>query len=129
MVYPMKFALTDLTSGHIIKAYREQQIIIDNLTYESSLILLPDQLISNWPVTNLEQMTEAHFDQLLGTKPDLVLLGTGIKQIFPHPKLYRNLIAAGIGLDVMTTAAACRTYNILASEGRRVAAALILNDT
>jgi len=124
----MKFALTDPSSGYLIQAYREQQIIIDDLTYEHSLILLPDQLIPNWPVTDPSQLNEGHFSELLETKPDLVLLGTGEAQTFPAPKLYQSLMAANIGLEVMTTAAACRTYNILASEGRRVAAALILKD-
>jgi len=122
----MKFAITDPSTGFLIQAYRDQQIIINERTHISSLIVLPDQLIPDWPVNDHRQLTETHFDDLLETKPDLVLLGTGITQQFPPAKLYRSLIDAGIGMEIMTTAAACRTYNILAAEGRRVAAALIL---
>ncbi len=119
----MKFALTDQESGYFIQAYREQQIIIDDLTYANSLVVLPNQLIPDWPVHRASDLAEAHFSALLETKPDLVLLGTGDTQHFPPPKLYRSLISAGIGVEVMATSAACRTYNILAGEGRRVAAA------
>ncbi len=125
----MKFAITDPSSGFLIQAYRDQQIIINERTHISSLIVLPDQLIPDWPVSDYLQLTETHFDDLLGAKPDLVLLGTGKLQQFPPTKLYRSLIDAGIGMEVMTTAAACRTYNILAAEGRRVAAALILEQS
>ena len=65
-------------------------------------------------------------DSVRKVKPDLVILGTGNQQRFPPPKLYQSLVFAGIGLEIMTTPAACRTYNILVSEGRMVAAALIL---
>ncbi|MBU3735478.1 MAG: hypothetical protein FGM62_00730, partial [Methylobacterium sp.] len=67
-----------------------------------------------------------HFEYLAGLAPELVLLGTGLRHCFAHPRLSRALSEAGIGLECMDTAAACRTYNILMSEGRHVAAALII---
>ncbi len=129
MVCPMKFELTDQASGYFIQAYREQQIIIDELTYINSMVVLPNQLFPDWNVTDYKQLTKKHFDELLETKPDLVILGTGKKQQFPSAKLYQSLINAGIGVEVMSTSAACRTYNIVAAEGRRVAAALILENS
>ena len=66
------------------------------------------------------------FNEALALKPEIALLGTGAKQRFPHPRLYRALIDAGIGVEVMDSAAAARTYNIIAAEGRRVVAGLVL---
>ncbi len=128
-VLPMKFEITDQGSAYFIQAYREQKIIIDERTYTSSLVLVPNQLIPDWPVTDCIQLNEKHFNALLELKPDLILLGTGNTQQFPAAKLYSSLINAGIGVEVMTTTAACRTYNILAAEGRRVVAALILENS
>ncbi len=87
---------------------------------------LADKLVENWQVTDFESLTEKSFDLLLEIKPEVVLLGTGEKHQFLHPKIFRKLTESGIPLECMTTAAACRTYNILMSEGRNVAAALIL---
>ena len=69
--------------------------------------------------------TAADFEQILALRPEVVLLGTGARQRFAHPRLYASLSAARIGLEMMDTGAACRTYNILMAEGRKVLAALI----
>ena len=124
----MKFSLADENSGHIIKSYSRGEIVIDQQSYSSSLILLPDRIIPEWKPSHFGEIATEDFAALLELKPDLVLLGTGETHQFPKPQLFSGLIEAGIGLESMTTAAACRTYNILQSEGRRVAAALILGD-
>jgi uncharacterized protein len=79
-----------------------------------------------WPVSRFEDLAEEHFAQLLQLKPELVIFGSGVRLRFVRPALLRPLIAAGIGVETMDTAAACRTYNVLASEGRMVTAALLI---
>ncbi|MCP3666085.1 MAG: Xcc1710-like domain-containing protein [Gammaproteobacteria bacterium] len=122
----MKFALSDSADGYLIRAYRSGEITIGEQRFTSSLILLPDQIHTNWSVVDFSDLELSHFTTMAGFRPDLIILGTGEQQSFPKPALYQPLITQGIGLEVMTTSAACRTYNILVSEGRRPLAALIL---
>jgi uncharacterized protein len=122
----MKFSLADSGGGYTIHAYSDTHILIGERSYTRSLILQPDRIIDDWQVTSVEQLQAEDFQGLAQLQPSLVLLGCGIRQRFPAPLLYRCLTEAGIGIEIMTTAAACRTYNILVSEGRSVAAALIL---
>ncbi|HEB96967.1 MAG TPA: hypothetical protein ENI96_11125 [Sedimenticola thiotaurini] len=121
----MKFALADPADGYLIRAYDDQQILIGEQAFRRSLVLLSDRILPDWRPDHFDRLEPRDLDLLIGLEPDLVLLGTGSRQRFPDPSLYRGLIDAGIGLEAMTTAAACRTYNILAGEGRRVAAALL----
>lgn len=79
-----------------------------------------------WDVTRFEDLTEAHFERILALKPELVIFGSGPKLRFARPNLYRPLIQARIGMETMDIGAACRTYNVLASEGRAVLAALLI---
>ena len=96
------------------------------MRYESSLVLLPDRIVEHWNVPTLESLTQDEIGALALLKPELVLLGTGDLLRFPNSRLLASLAAAGIGAEIMDTRAACRTYNILAEEGRNVAAALII---
>ncbi len=122
----MKFALADPSTENIIHSYSERGVVVNAHIYDSSLIILPDKIIAPWGPSSLETVKMSDFAVLNELKPDLVILGTGERQQFPSPALYQNLIAAGIGVEVMATPAACRTYNILLTEGRQVAAALLL---
>jgi uncharacterized protein len=79
-----------------------------------------------WNCTRFEQLTAEHFAQLTALKPELVIFGSGTRLRFPSPAFLRGLMAARIGLETMDTLAACRTYNILAGEGRHVVAALLI---
>ena len=81
----------------------------------------------DWAGVGFEALTAAHFEALAALKPELVVFGSGTKLRFPHPSLQRALMAAHIGLETMDTLAACRTYNILAGEGRHVVAVLLLS--
>jgi len=101
--------------------------LIGERRFNRSLVLLPDRIIPDWRPDSFQQLTAGDFESLVELRPDLVLLGTGRCQAFPSPALYRSLVSSGIGLEIMTTPAACRTYNILVGEGRRVTAALILD--
>ena len=126
----MKLHLTTAENNNLITAYdmghAEHFVEINNLQYKHNLIVMTNKLILDWPATNFASLNEAHFVQIIGLKPEVVLLGTGEKHQFLHPKIIQKLTEVIIPLECMTTAAACRTYNILMSEGRKVAAMLIL---
>ena len=124
----MKFALEDGTPGYAIHAYGEGVVVVNERHFQRSLVLLPDRLIDDWRPQTFAELSDADFAGLAQLHPDIVLLGTGSRQRFPAPMLYRELIGAGVGIEIMDTPAACRTYTILMSEGRRVAAALLLAD-
>ena len=99
---------------------------VNGVRYETSLVVMPDRIADDWKVQNLESLTQDDIEALAALNPELILLGTGDILRFPDPRLLVNLTRAGIGAEVMDTRAACRTYNILAEEGRNVAAALII---
>ena|SRR5436190_20073517 len=93
--------------------------------YRENVVLLPDTIVKGWAPEGFDALTERDFARLLDYEPEVLLLGTGATQRFPHPRLFAALSAAHVGVEVMDTGAACRTFNILVAEGRRVAAALI----
>lgn len=99
---------------------------INKQKYTQNLIVMADQLILDWQVIDFASICAEHLAKIAELKLEVVLLGTGETHQFLHPKLYQTLTAQGIPLECMTTAAACRTYNILMSEGRNVAAALLV---
>jgi uncharacterized protein len=115
------------TSHHYyqIQCYTEESITINDKIYPHSLIVMPTSL-KEWVVLNFDSLTTHDFDLLAQLQPQVVLLGTGAKIRFPPAELLIPLIQQQIGIEVMDTAAACRTYNLLVSEGRMVAAALLL---
>jgi uncharacterized protein len=94
--------------------------------YRSSIVLLPDAVIEGFAPGGFDALQEADFAALLAYSPEMVLLGTGARQRFAHPRLLQALTAARIGVETMDTRAACRTFNILVAEDRRVAAALVV---
>jgi uncharacterized protein len=122
----MKLHLTRPEGNNLISGYGSGWVEINLSRHSSSLIVLPGLLIQDWHVENFESLQPAHFETLAGLEPEIVLLGTGAKLRFPHPSLSRSLVDIGVGLECMDTGGACRTYNILVSEGRKVAAALIV---
>jgi uncharacterized protein len=107
-----------------ITGYGEGYVLVNGQRHESSLIVTPDQ-VAPWDVSEFTKITIQDFERLKALQPEILLLGTGPKQRFPHPSLTAPLAAAGIGLEVMDLKAACRTYNILVAEERKVAAALL----
>lgn len=122
----MKFAEDDPGEGYFITAYDEKSIQINGRDFDSSLVVAPDALDTHWPPTSIDTLQSEHFRHIIEFKPELVLLGTGLKLTFPAIETYAELIKLGTGVEVMDTGAACRTYNILMGEGRRVIAGLIL---
>jgi len=95
-------------------------------TFQRSIIITPSRLIDAWPPQTPDELRGEHFDDFAALQPALVLIGTGAKLIFPNPAYTAPLLRRGIGVEVMNTAAACRTYNFLVSDGRDVAVALMM---
>ena len=122
----MKLHLTQQAGQNLFTAYGAGYVMVNQQRFETSLIVLPDKLINDWPPRSLDDLTEVHFAYLAALDAEIVLLGTGNMLRFPHPRLSSPLTQARIGFEVMDTFAAARTYNILMGEGRRVAAALLL---
>ncbi len=122
----MKMSMDSAEGAYRILGYSEGAVRINDQHLHASLLVSPDTLISDWGPGALEQMTPTHLEAVLELEPEVVLLGTGRQQTFPARQLMLTVIQAGIGLEVMDTASACRTYNVLMAEGRRVVAALIL---
>jgi uncharacterized protein len=107
-----------------ITGYGDGFVLVNGQRHEANLIVLPDRLLP-WNVAGFEALAESDFQPFLEFDLEVLLLGTGPKQRFPHPRLTRALTDKRIGVEVMNLQAACRTYNILMAEQRRVAAALL----
>ena len=122
----MKFAQDNQDEGYVITAYDEDSVSINGKPFQQSFIITPAKLEENWAVTSIALLEQSHIEQILALKPELIIIGTGDKLIFPAVEIYSSIIQHGIGIDFMDTRAACRTYNILMSEDRDVVAGLIL---
>lgn len=126
MADTMQFNLENGGGGHLIQRHENNAVTIEGRRYESSLIVFPDKIISDWSVDSIEALCIESLESVIGAKPEVFLLGTGDRQIFPSRALMVELARNKRSVDVMDTAAACRTYNVLVSEFRQVVVALIL---
>ncbi len=122
----MKLHLTTAENNNLITGYSESYIEVNKRRHAFSLIVMPQELTLDWNVKSFSDLSEQHLSKIAEFNSEVVLLGVGEKHQFLHPKTYQALATKGIPIECMTTAAACRTYNILMSEGRNVLAALIL---
>lgn len=122
----MKLSLDTGTASHLVRHYDEAGITINETVYTRDLIVMPEAIIEDWDSAAPAELTPEHFTALEGHEREILLLGTGRTQRFPPARLMAALSRRGIGLEVMDTAAACRTYNVLVSEQRRVVAGLML---
>ncbi len=123
----MKLHLSSTAGLNIFTAYGEGYVAVNHRKYEENLIVLPDSVTPDWSTATVATLAAADMDKLLALGAEIVLLGTGSRLRFPAGALVRPFAPAGIGLEVMDLQAACRTYNILAAEGRKVAAALLFD--
>ena len=121
----MKLFQTTAPHHNLFTGYDADYVAVNHVLYRHPLLVMPTELIP-WDVSNFDALNEAAFEHLLTYRPEVVILGTGSALRFPHPSLSRALTAQQIGVEVMDTQAACRTYNILMSEDRRVLAALLV---
>ena len=127
----MKLQLSGLSGAQAaalltFTGYGSGYVLVNGARHETNLIVTPERLLA-WEADDFDTLTEQHFAALAALRPEVVLLGSGAKLRFPHPRLSMSLARARIGLEVMDTQAACRTYNILAAESRRVLAALFIS--
>ena len=120
----MKLHATRPSGVNTITGYGEGYVMVNGERRASSLVVLPDR-IEPWEAKTFDGLSAEDFTFLKSLQAEIVLLGTGERQRFPHPRLTAALAQAGIGLEVMDLQAACRTYNILVAEERKVAAALL----
>lgn len=109
-----------------VTSYGADYVEINLERHEGSIIVMPDSPVIPWPVSSFDALTPELFEMLLAPAPEVVVFGSGERLRFPHPRLTAALSARRIGVEAMDLKAACRTYNILMSEGRRVAAALLI---
>jgi len=122
----MKFTLDRPGTPHVVRGYAPGRLRIGEREYARSVIVSAATLIDDWRPQHIGELTAADLEPALALQPQVLLLGSGARQVFPPPELLAQLYAARIGFEVMDTSAACRTYNVLVGEGREVAAALIV---
>ena len=103
-------------------------ITVVDREFTRSLVLSPQRAIENWPVSHAGALDASHVEAILALQPEVVILGTGARQVFPAAAFMAGFLRRGVGIEVMDNAAAARTYDLLAAESRRVVAAFILPD-
>lgn len=122
----MQITLDPNQGAFTIRSYKPGEILINDQAIQRSVILTPDELIETWEPQNFAELTKIHLENLWFNQPEIVILGTGDAQHFLSPEMTNPFYQRKIGLEIMSTDAACRTYNVLISEGRKVTAGLLI---
>ena len=122
----MKFEREQAEGKNVFTGYGEGYVEVNRGRYHASLVVSGERIVADWPAASIAALTADHLAAVIELHPEIVLLGTGPRFEFPPPALLAPLQQAGIGVEVMDTPAACRTYNILLGEGRDVVAALVV---
>ena len=125
----MKLHSSTTQQYQTVTGYDDEGVEINAQRFNYSLIVMPETPARAWDVATFEGLTAEHFDKIEQDRPDVVILGTGERQRFVHPRLVASLSARHIGVECMDSKAACRTYNVLMGEGRKVTLALIIEPT
>jgi uncharacterized protein len=115
----------DKTAGNYIQSYREGAVLVNGVWQPTGLVISADSLVSGWQAPPLDTLAIHHLADALALDPEVIVLGTGASHRFPRHALMVEVMSRGVGLEAMATAAACRTYNILLAEDRRVVAILL----
>jgi len=123
----MKLHSSSTEKYQTVTGYDRSGVEINAQRFDYSVLVMPEVAPRPWPVARFEDLTAAHFEAIAADKPDVVILGTGEQQRFVHPRLVASLSNLRIGVESMDSHAACRTYNILMGEGRKVTLALIID--
>ena len=121
----MKLHLESAGALNTFTGYGEGYVMVNGERFARSVVVLPERIVPDWAPIRFDELAAEHFAALTGLDREIVLLGTGARQRFPRPEILQPLLTAGIGVEVMDLQAACRTYNILMAEQRKVAAALL----
>ena len=122
----MKFTLQNDSTINLVQACSDSEVRVGDRALRASCILSARHIEAGWPPRDVASLTAQHLDAVLALDPEVILLGTGARQRFPDASVLRPALERSVAVEVMDTRAACRTYNLLVQEGRRVAAALIL---
>jgi uncharacterized protein len=122
----MKIAQERPEGKNAFTGYGEGYVEVNRMRHTASLVVAAERIVSDWPAASIEALSADHMAAIVELAPEIVLIGTGPAFRFPEAALLAPLYKAGIGVEVMDTPAACRTYNILLGEGRNVVAALIV---
>ena len=122
----MQFNLQSDTEANLVRACAAGEVRVREHVIRSSVILSASEIVFDWPPGSVEDLQLDHLQAAFALEPQIILLGTGERLVFPAPAIGAAVQATGVGFEVMDTRAACRTYNVLVQEGRRVAAALIV---
>lgn len=118
----------DFTEKPLISHCSAQAIHIHDKIYENSILITPTGEISCWPTHCIDDITQEHYQQFLAFQPEVIIIGAGLTQSLPDPAFIAYFTRHHIGVEIMNTAAACRTYNVLALENRRVLAILMFKN-
>ena len=121
----MKMQADRMEGRNAIARHGPGGVVVAGVTHTSSVVVPWQGGVQAWPPHDFDALAAAHFEQLAQMQPELVIFGSGSRLRFPKPALLRALMQQRIGLETMDTGAACRTYNVLLAEGRRVVAALL----
>jgi len=121
----MKLSLSDDSQVNIITAYAQGNFTVRGQVFTGSHIFWPEKAPLAWALSDVTELNQQSFDQVLSEDIEAIILGTGESLLFPDDKWLEQIYSHAIGIEIMDTPAACRTYNILVSEGRQVVAALI----
>lgn len=122
----MKLQADRIEGVNVVSDLAADSVSINGVKHHSSIVVPWQGTVEAWGVASVEQLTAEDFAKIAALGPELVIFGSGPRLRFPPPALMRPLIDKRIGMETMDTRAACRTYNVLVSEGRRVIAALLL---
>jgi uncharacterized protein len=124
----MKLSLDAQSPLQLIRSYSASEVRVGDRTFPRSCIVTPDSVIEDWRPASIEDLTETDLDPVFAAQPHIVLLGTGAAQRFPNTSIRGAFARRGIALETMDLGAACRTFNILVQEERRVCAALLFGN-
>ncbi|HKW39600.1 MAG TPA: Mth938-like domain-containing protein [Burkholderiales bacterium] len=121
----MKLHLEPAGARNTFTGYGEGYVMVNGERFERSVVVLPERILADWPPRSFDALAPEHLSALEGLGCEILLLGTGALLRFPRSEIIAPLVRTGVGVEVMDLQAACRTYNILMAEGRKVAAALL----
>ncbi len=122
----MQLTMENTGDANRIHSYAPGEVVINGLSYRSTTVVMPGELLADWGPKTVAALGATEFHALLELTPELIIVGTGSRQVFPAREFMVPAIEAGIGIEAMTTPAACRTYNVLVAEQRRAMAVLFM---
>jgi uncharacterized protein len=125
----MKFQPDSLEGVNVVTRHESSCLWVGTTPYAYSILVPWTGPVLRWPASSPQDLSALHFERIVELQPEVVIYGSGVRLQFPPPALLRVLYERRIGIETMDTAAACRTYNVLASEGRRVLGALLVGNT